>query len=396
MKILLKCEKPYVNKKSGVAYGCGQCPYCKRLKMIEWTARASHEDQTQKNKNIFFCLTYAPKKAHYTAKKKMVGGDVGASLRRSDYSSFVKRLRTYIDRKIEKGRKIRLIACGEYGTKKWRPHYHLIVWGIDRTEIDQKTLEELWGFGHIELEKESAGVYGMQYVIGYIRKKISSKWENRIIYEDNGRERPFMATSQGIGRQWADENKDDWTRRLKVTIKGQEISVPRYYIKRLLKQEGKTIKYRDWKITLENKIKVTTKYKTIEKVDGKYTQKIWEARFDNAVKMMKELEKEDWSAEEQGYDIFDVQIWINKYKKSLLDRYATKIQEYKDYWNDDNNKRKKLWKIKKEKEPKDLYIYKDERPARAREYAKANNDYIRGGIYGNRDKYETYEELLAT
>lgn len=233
--------------------------------MIEWTARASHEDQTQKNKNIFFCLTYAPSKAHYTAKKAMVAGDAKASLKREDYTKFIKRLRTYVDRKIEKGRKLRLIACGEYGTKRWRPHYHIIVWGINRNEITQEILEELWGYGHVELEKESAGVYGMQYVIGYIRKKISSKYENKMIYEDNGRERPFMAMSQGIGGEWADKNREDWTKRLKVTIKGTEISVPRYYIKRILKQEGKTLTYREWKIKLDGTKEIITKYKVIEK-----------------------------------------------------------------------------------------------------------------------------------
>ena len=171
--------------------------------------------------------------------------------------------------------------------------------------------------------------------------------------------------------------------------------MPRYYIKRIIKQEGKTLTYREWKIKLDGTKEITTKYKVIEKINGEYTQRIWNARFDNAVKMIKDLNSEEWSTEEQGYDIFDVQIWINKYKKSMLDMYMTKIEEYKRYWNDYKNKRNELSRIKREREPKDAHIYRGERPKRAIEYAKANNDYRRGGVYGDRGKYETYEELLA-
>lgn len=47
------------------------------------------------------------------------------TLQYSDVSSFIKRLRTKVHR--DTGQNIRFAACGEYGPKGFRPHYHVIV-----------------------------------------------------------------------------------------------------------------------------------------------------------------------------------------------------------------------------------------------------------------------------
>jgi len=77
-------------------------------------------------------------------------------------TNFFKRLR-----KLLTGRKIRYFACGEYGEKSNRPHYHALLFGLDETEAD--LIARVWPFGSIHVgsvTKES-----VQYVCGYVLKK---------------------------------------------------------------------------------------------------------------------------------------------------------------------------------------------------------------------------------
>lgn len=85
---------------------CGKCLECLSAKANEWTGRILAEASLYKN-NCFLTLTYA---------------DNPIDLVKKDLQNFLKRLRKAIS-----PCKIRYFACGEYGSKGNRPHYHLII-----------------------------------------------------------------------------------------------------------------------------------------------------------------------------------------------------------------------------------------------------------------------------
>lgn len=95
-------------------------------------------------------------------------------LRKYDLQLFFKRLRKYFDDQSKKYNipygKIRYFACGEYGPKHFRPHYHIILWtSCDQiiTEIGEAVLA-CWKLGRVSTEKPFHDVskYVAQYVNG--------------------------------------------------------------------------------------------------------------------------------------------------------------------------------------------------------------------------------------
>lgn len=100
---------------------CGKCASCRLRRIQGWVFRLLQEEKNH-NTSWFVTLTYdlAP-----------VTFNGFMTLRRSDLTKFFKRLR-----KQTKKKTIRYYACGEYGTKTLRPHYHAIIFDATPTEIE--------------------------------------------------------------------------------------------------------------------------------------------------------------------------------------------------------------------------------------------------------------------
>ena len=93
-------------------------------------------------------------------------------LRKYDLQCFFKRLRKYFDDLSKKCNipfgKIRYFACGEYGPKHFRPHYHIILW----TNCEQiaseigEAVSTCWQLGRVSTEIPFSDVsrYVAQYV----------------------------------------------------------------------------------------------------------------------------------------------------------------------------------------------------------------------------------------
>lgn len=84
---------------------------------------------------------------------------------------FLKKLRKEIA-----PREIRYFAVGEYGGETWRPHYHLIIFGLYPTE--EKTIEKCWPWGFITVG--TAEPKSMAYTVGYVAKKMTQKHDPRL------------------------------------------------------------------------------------------------------------------------------------------------------------------------------------------------------------------------
>lgn len=105
-----------------------------------------------------------------------------------DLVLFLKRLRKAI------GRPIRYFACGEYGDKSGRPHFHVVLYGV--SQLERETVYKSWGHGFVdvgELNPRSAA-----YVCGYLCKKGMRRWGSGAL---QGRHPEFvrMSLKPGIG-----------------------------------------------------------------------------------------------------------------------------------------------------------------------------------------------------
>jgi len=181
---------------------CGQCWGCRLERSRRWAMRCVHESELYQD-NCLLTLTFDP--AHLP---------VNGSVCVRDLQLFMKRLRkAYTDIRI------RFFACGEYGEKFFRPHYHLLLFNFDfadkyRVEdtptgfpqFMSESLSKIWGFGRATIGAvtfESAA-----YVARYIMKKVTG---DAAASHYDGRKSEFIVMSRrpGIGRGFYDKFKSD-------------------------------------------------------------------------------------------------------------------------------------------------------------------------------------------
>jgi len=208
----VQCRKPRLIKgppgsASGMFVPCGKCMSCRVARTREWTVRLYHESGYW-SKKCFITLTYDDE--HMPEDK---------GIHKRDLQLWLKRIRK------ETGKEMKYYACGEYGERFDRPHYHVIAFGIGAESAD--SVEKTWQKGFVKVGTVTKD--SIQYVAGYVRKKLSG--EKAEIYK--GRERPFQLQSKAIGLRFALENAQQIRADLGVTIKGQPAGLPRYYRKKL-------------------------------------------------------------------------------------------------------------------------------------------------------------------
>lgn len=145
----------------------------------------------------------------------------GGGLVKKDVQDWLKRLR-----KMYPPKSIRYFACGEYGSRHNRPHYHAIIYSDDI--IDESVYRATWSFGQIKAG--NASMRSCMYVAKYIGKQFSG----RLARERYGlKQRPFALMSKGLGKEWLEKNKDQLVQNLALTVNGKNVAIPRYYRKLL-------------------------------------------------------------------------------------------------------------------------------------------------------------------
>ena len=205
---------------------------------------------------------------------------------------FFKRLRKYT------GAKLRYFACGEYGEKNNRPHYHAIIFGYDfpDKQLYTKTangdllfrsplLEKAWPYGFSTIGE--ATFESAAYVARYVMKKRkgdddhkdkhgkTNKEHYQLVDSDSGEifnispEFCLMSRRPGIGRQWLETFKTDTDKDF-ITVRGKKMSLPKYYDNLLEEYHQEDMKERKW-IRMS---KVDKKDNTYERLHVKETVKI--------------------------------------------------------------------------------------------------------------------------
>lgn len=169
------CLKPF--KKEGMLeHGCGQCNPCRINRIRLWVGRM-YLEAMEHPASSFVTLTYneehMPKDGCVTKKAVQL---------------FLKRLRDLLP-----NQPIRYYAVGEYGDKSWRPHYHLIIFGLFPSQ--EQIVAKCWPFGFVSVG--TAEPASMSYCASYIQKKLTKKTDPRL----TGRTPEFclMSLKPGIG-----------------------------------------------------------------------------------------------------------------------------------------------------------------------------------------------------
>lgn len=168
----MMCVTPYFHPRFKILCPCRKCLPCVINRKRTWTTRAIFELMAH-NFSTFLTLTYDDD--HNTG-----------SLSSRDLTLFWKKMR-------KKGCKFRYFACGEYGEKSYRPHYHAIIYGEDSAIVEHYA-QQCWDKGFIysvPATPETAG-----YVAGYVTKKMADRSELLKL----GLEPEFIRCSKGIGK----------------------------------------------------------------------------------------------------------------------------------------------------------------------------------------------------
>lgn len=225
--IKVTCKNPiYVN---GVIAPCGKCFTCRSKYRRQWQLRLQHELLSYKGCAMFLTLTYNEENL-----------PLNNTLVKKDVQDFLKRLRKYY-----KDIKIRYFAAGEYGDKKFRPHYHLIIYGLKAPEQRKKSslnfkyglflAEKIWkkGYCYVGYVNSQCIAYVSKYIMKSFVKNISNEK-----LEKAGMLPPFSLKSSGIGLTWLLNNLEQVIHDLKkyktVRLFKSRTSYPRYYRKKLI------------------------------------------------------------------------------------------------------------------------------------------------------------------
>lgn len=177
---------------------CGKCYACRMNRRMSWTFRLMQQLSVSTSA-YFITLTYNDENINENG-----------TLKKVDLQGYIKRIRKFSTFKY--------FACGEYGSKLKRPHYHILLFDYDVSKVQK--LVDSWkeGFPHFG-NVEQASIH---YVSKDMMKDKTKKTKNGVC--------GFTLMSKGIGKVGLKnlinkKNSLDFT----VNVGNAKINMPRYY-----------------------------------------------------------------------------------------------------------------------------------------------------------------------
>lgn len=228
----MACSSPLYRQIKGnwMPLPCGRCPPCKKRRVDGWVFRLLEEDKISSSAH-FVTLTYA-------AEFVPISKNGFMTLDKDAFPKYMKRLRKITSNKLK------YYACGEYGTKNKRPHYHAIVFNVPKDEM----FYDAWKIDGNYLGQVFVGdVTGnsVAYTMKYIDKGpnvdgIYPGWKP--FYGRDDRQKEFALMSKGMGKSYCTDTMKKYHNadlsRVYLTVDGGfKIAMPRYYKERIFDED---------------------------------------------------------------------------------------------------------------------------------------------------------------
>lgn len=219
---------------------CGQCVGCRLEYSRQWAVRCAHEMQLY-DQNCFVTLTLDEDHLMSPITRGIKPWQA-RSVNKREVQLFMKRLRKRF------GSGIRFFACGEYGEKRDRPHYHALLFNHqfeDRKEWKRSgsgemlyrspSLELLWPYGYSSVG--AATFQSAAYVARYMMKKVKGDLSQKAYAptfnpstgEISERSPEFALMSQSLGKKWFEKWSDDVYPSDEVVIDSVPQKPPKFY-----------------------------------------------------------------------------------------------------------------------------------------------------------------------
>jgi len=252
---MAQCLFPYHTQKNRVHTGqahfvpvpCGRCPECLKRRTSMWSFRLRKEEERSVSSH-FVTLTY-------DADHIPISPNGFMTLVKGDLQKFFKRLRKSHGKDYCKLNPIRYYACGEYGSRFKRPHYHVILFNSSEDNILAS-----WQAGHVDIGTVSGASVG--YTLKYVNKGRFTP-----LHSNDDRIPEFALMSKRMGANYLSRDVVDFHKRnldkAFITLEdGVRIPIPRYYkdkmfdesereqqnrlVKELVLAESPPIEQSDW------------------------------------------------------------------------------------------------------------------------------------------------------
>lgn len=254
---------------------CGKCLICLYKRSQAWIMRLKATADVQKSQSYFITLTYNDDNCPTYISTDT--GLVSNVLDKSDLRNFIKRLRRnlqlFYGKEACKG--IKYFAIGEYGSNTYRPHYHLLIFGLpvvdDLTQCYrnlkryntqfpkmEEFVKRCWNprnageLGHVKVDSVSKG--RICYVTKYLT--FAECLPPDFLYTDLQGEKlllaeykpfkNFMLCSHGIGIEFLSEQVKEWIYRNKITYyndldertgKVYKKELPKYFLRKIYTED---------------------------------------------------------------------------------------------------------------------------------------------------------------
>lgn len=262
---MANCLTPLLLKKNNYQpVPCSKCPNCMKRRTSGWSFRLMKEGEKHLL-SFFVTLTYDTDHVPISPKGFM-------SLDKTHIQDFMKAVRHYSNR-IEKSKnEIKYYACGEYGTKTMRPHYHLIMFGAT-----QQAISHAWKKGSVFFGSVNGASIG--YTLKYMTKP-----KKIPMHQNDDREKESSLMSKKMGSnyltpemiKWHIKNLDE---NFYVPLPdGKKAPMPRYYKNKIYNSEqAGHLKGVMEKISIQKETDERKKYPTEEEYNYHTMQQVKQA-----------------------------------------------------------------------------------------------------------------------
>ena len=203
------CINPHVHP-SGLRTPCHQCWQCKENRVNDWIGRCIAEKETSVT-TMVATLTYG-------------GGDRPETrfLRKSDITAYIKAIRNG-------GHLVRYFAVGEYGSKKGRAHWHIVLFWQSKMPfraLRENINDEWWPHGYSFWDNADGA--SIRYVMKYINKESDDQAQLRSM---------AMSRKPLLGRKYFEQLAE------RYIASGLSPQRPFYKFRDVLDKHGKCIEF---------------------------------------------------------------------------------------------------------------------------------------------------------